>query len=87
MTLYPNFDARMASKEIVEDGTTYIIQQGRRYGAEPPHDFVGVEPGGMRPDECDPEKVKALCAEYDVVYSPDMTVGDVWKSHGAKLAN
>jgi hypothetical protein len=33
MTLYPNFDPRRASEKIVENGTTYIIQHGRRYRA------------------------------------------------------
>jgi hypothetical protein len=70
-TRAPNFAraCHSASEKIVENGTTYIIQHGRRYDADPPHTFIGVEPGGMHPSESDPEKVKALCAEYDVVYS------------------
>jgi hypothetical protein len=64
VTLYPNFNPNDASEMIIEDGKPHLIQQGRRYTADPPHNFVGVEPGGMHPEECDPEKVKALCAEY-----------------------
>ena len=50
MTLYPNFNPHSASEKIVENGTTYIIQHGRRYRADPPYRFIGVEPSGMHPE-------------------------------------
>jgi len=50
MTLYPNFNPYSASEKIAENETTYIIQHGRRYRADPPYRFIGVEPSGMHPE-------------------------------------
>jgi hypothetical protein len=67
MTLYPNFNPHSASEKIVENGTTYIIQHGRRYDADPPHTFIGVERVGCTPQSLIRKRLR-LCVPNTMLF-------------------